>query len=133
MGDTSGPGSEAGGPPARAIRGGSPQSVLSEVRLTGFVKVALLLLAIGALVFVGVRSRTSRRLPIERTQEVFASDGDPLKFLLPERALAECGRVAVRWNRYDSEFLPLEDNGSVLYAGRELQTGHPLRAPPSSL
>ena len=130
MDDMSGPGEEAGGHTGRSSRRGFR---LSAVRLTGSVKITLLLLAIGALVFVGVRSRISNRLPIERTQEVFASDGDPLKFLMPERGVADGIRIAACWSRCDQDHILLEDHGSVLYAGRELRTGHLLRAPPSSL
>lgn len=134
MHDRSGPDPAAGGFTARrGRRGSAPKAVVSSVGLTRSVKLAFLLLAVGALLFVGIRSRVSHRLPIEKTQELLASDGDPVKFLVPEQGVADGTRAAAPSYRDDKDHLLREDNGSVSYAGRALRSGTLLRAPPSSL
>lgn len=111
---------------------------LSPAGRSRSLKAAFLLLTIGALLFVGMQSRVAHGIPTRSTQELIASDSDPIKFPPPEeRTMAgPCDTPA--W--IASLVLPRppvilsnEFPSTVLYAGERRASGNPLRAPPVSL
>ncbi len=105
-------------------------------RSRGACRGLALLLLIGAVLFAGMWSRVAHRIATESAQELIRSESDPVKYPPPEEKVAEDGSSATAAVAGAIPTPPvlrlLDPQSSVLYAGQNLPTGHPLRAPPVS-
>jgi hypothetical protein len=101
-------------------------------------RATLLLLTIGALLFVGMQSRVAQRIPTRNTQELLTFASDPVKFPPPEERVtagpcdtpAPVASLAVP---APPAILSSELPGSVPYTGERRAAGNVLRAPPASV
>lgn len=97
----------------------------------------VLLLTIGALLFVGLQSRIAQSIPTRSPEQLLTSVGDPVKFPPPEERGLDAGWVL---NVVAGDVVappparPLrEAPPSISYFGERHSATHLLRAPPVSL
>jgi hypothetical protein len=113
------------------------QSVLTPAGQSRSTRAVLLLLTIGALLFVGMQSRVAHRIPTRNTQELFTSGSDPVKFPPPEERMISgpCDTPACVAALIPAPpaLLGGELPSVPAYFGERRSTGNPLRAPPASL
>jgi hypothetical protein len=107
-------------------------------RVEGARRAVLLLLTIGALLFVGMQSRVAQSLPTRASQQLLTSFSDPVKFPPPEeRASPAAGWFAtVPIGPVVVPPLPRfrgDAPAAVSYVGERHAGVHLLRAPPPSL
>ena len=106
-------------------------------RSTGARQAALLLLTIGALLFVGLQSRVARSIPSRSPERLLTSLADPVKFPPPEERGIDAGwvlNVAAGDAVPEPAAQPLRDPVAPdSYLGERHATANLLRAPPASL
>ena len=106
-------------------------------RVRGGRQAALLLLTIGALLFVGMQSRVARSIPSRSPERLLTALSDPVKFPPPEERGIDAGWVlsaAVDDALPEPAARPLREQlDSVSYLGERHSSANLLRAPPASL
>jgi len=106
-------------------------------RATGTRHSALLLLTIGALLFVGMQSRVAQSIPSRSPEQLLTSLADPVKFPPPEERGIDAGwilNVASADAVVEPAAQPMRDTlAPVPYLGERHASANLLRAPPASL
>ncbi len=98
---------------------------------------AMLLLTIGALLFVGLQSRVAQSIPTRSPEQLLSSLADPVKFPPPEERGIDAGwvlNIAAGDVVQEPPARPLrEAPPTVSYLGERHSSANLLRAPPLSL
>ena len=139
-----GPGGRPVSPLNVARRGGKITPVNGHILATGAGRhargarrAAVLLLTIGALLFVGLQSRVAQSIPSRSSERLLTSLSDPVKFPPPEERGIDSGwvlNVAAGDAVPEPPARPLrEEPPSISYFGERHSAAHLLRAPPVSL